>query len=102
MEMYEELVKRLRNIANSDGNIKSNYIGLTMLQAADAIEELSMKLHGDEAADVVEVVRCRDCKHLYVRSGALGVYECELYGGYPSGEYFCAYGERKDGGQEDV
>jgi hypothetical protein len=40
-EMYEELVKRLRNISNSDSNIKSNYIGLTMIQAADAIEELS-------------------------------------------------------------
>ena len=39
--MYEELVKRLRDIAKSDSNIKSNYIGLTMLQAGDAIEELS-------------------------------------------------------------
>ena len=38
--MYEELVKRLRNIAKSDSNIKSNYVGLTMLQAADAIEKL--------------------------------------------------------------
>jgi hypothetical protein len=39
--MYEELVKRLLYIANSDTNIKSNHIGLTMIQAADAIEELS-------------------------------------------------------------
>jgi hypothetical protein len=39
--MYEELVKRLRDISNSDSNIKSNYIGLTMIQATDAIEELS-------------------------------------------------------------
>lgn len=39
--MYEELVKRLRNISNSDSNSKSNYIGLTMIQAADAIDELS-------------------------------------------------------------
>ena len=38
--MYEELVKRLRNISNSDSNIKSNYIGLTMIQAANAIEFL--------------------------------------------------------------
>lgn len=46
--MYEELVKRLRNISNSDSNIKSNYIGLTMIQAADAIEELlraAKKMH---------------------------------------------------------
>lgn len=39
--MYEELVKRLRDISNSDSNIKSNYIGLTMIQAADAIEDLN-------------------------------------------------------------
>lgn len=39
--MYEELVKRLRDISNSESKIKSNYIGLTMIQAADAIEELS-------------------------------------------------------------
>lgn len=39
--MYDDLVKRLRDISNSDCNIKSNYIGLTMIQAADAIEELS-------------------------------------------------------------
>lgn len=39
--MYDELVQRLRDISNSDSNIKSNYIGLEMLQAADAIEELS-------------------------------------------------------------
>ena len=41
--MYEELVKRLRDISNSDSNIKSNYIGLTMIQAADAIEKLEKK-----------------------------------------------------------
>lgn len=39
--MYDELIKRLRDIARSDGNIKSNYIGLSLLQAADAIEELT-------------------------------------------------------------
>ena len=39
--MYDELVKRLRDMAQSDGNIKSNYIGLSLLQAADAIEKLS-------------------------------------------------------------
>ncbi len=39
--MYDELVKRLRDISNSDSNIKSNYIGLTMIQAANAIENLN-------------------------------------------------------------
>lgn len=49
------------------------------------------------AADVVPVVRCKDCKHLSVRSDALGVYQCAIHGDYPSGEYFCADGERKGG-----
>lgn len=40
----EELVKRLRGLSNNDSNIKSNYIGLTMIQAADAIEELSKRI----------------------------------------------------------
>ena len=47
--------------------------------------------------DAVPVVRCKDCKHLSVRSGALGVYQCAILGDYPSGEYFCSYGERKGG-----
>lgn len=45
MTDYENLVKRLREIASHDGNIKSNYIGLTLLQAADAIEELTAFAH---------------------------------------------------------
>lgn len=50
--MYDELIKRLRNMATSDGNIKSNYIGLTLLQAADAIEEL--QLYVDLYKDLTE------------------------------------------------
>lgn len=42
--MYEELIMRLRNMATNDGNIKSNYIGLTLLQAADAIEGLNRRI----------------------------------------------------------
>lgn len=50
------------------------------------------------AADVVEVVRCRDCKHY--NAG----FECliEGYGIECPADYFCADGERKDGGHDDV
>ena len=41
--MFEELVKRLRNFSGTD-NIAE------FAEAADAIEGLSMRLHGDEAA----------------------------------------------------
>lgn len=41
--MYEELVKRLRILSGTDNITEFD-------EAADAIVELSMKLHGDEAA----------------------------------------------------
>lgn len=43
------------------------------------------------AADVVEVVRCREC--------VFGNMPCAM-ARYP--DYFCADGKRKDGGQGDV
>ncbi len=52
--MYDDLVKRLRDMATSDSNIKSNYIGLSLLQAADAIEELTRK-YLDERNAAVEL-----------------------------------------------
>ena len=50
------------------------------------------------AADVVEVVRCKDCKHLYsdekvnvcVKKGMiLSVFDADIT------KHFCSYGERK-------
>lgn len=43
--MYDELIKRLRDIALHDSRIESNYVGLTLLQAADAIEELQKAVY---------------------------------------------------------
>ena len=41
-------------------------------------------------ADVVEVTRCKDCKHY------IGLAECEFVGHFSGGtDYFCADGERK-------
>ena len=54
-------------------------------------------------ADVVEVVRCKDCKYFEISEGdALGLCKCGYitvsYGGelYPQEDDFCSYGERKD------
>lgn len=66
--------------------------------------------------DVVEVVRCRDCKHRIVNEnyGKRGYLKlkamCELDTGDPyafgrdagNPDWFCADGERKDGGQDDA
>lgn len=68
------------------------------------------------AADMVEVVRCRDCKHRIVNEhyGEKGYLKlkamCELDRGDPfelgryaeEDDWFCADGKRKDGGQDDA
>lgn len=70
---------------------------ITVAQAVS--DAITAYIESIPAADVVEVVRCKDCKHLCIRSAALGVYKCAIHGDYPSGEYFCADGER---GAKDV
>lgn len=53
------------------------------------------------AADVVEVVRCRDCEYWQTgwkpTNAADGYHFCGAVGVVRSGEWFCADGERKDG-----
>ena len=46
------------------------------------------------AADVVPVVRCKECKHLFYTMCAA----CGFLPHKPND--FCSYGERKDGGAE--
>lgn len=52
--MYDELIKQLRDnaefLVKASSGCLSNSFADTMCQAADAIEDLSMKLHGAEAA----------------------------------------------------
>ena len=52
------------------------------------------------AADVVPVVRCKDCKHAYINgfSAASGVALCSSNAKVMQQDDFCSYGERKDGG----
>ena len=53
------------------------------------------------AADVVEVVRCRDCKHSYRIDGAKEEYDCakiSAFAKFFGGNHFCSYGERKTDG----
>lgn len=52
------------------------------------------KIDSAPAADVVEVVRCKDCKHLMF-SDMYG--ECsQAHMGIVRPDDFCSYGERKD------
>lgn len=62
-----------------------------------------------ETHDIVEVVRCKDCKHRIIEPCAGGTYiGCESISG-PDGcpmlilydDWFCADGERRDDGDSD-
>lgn len=50
------------------------------------------------AADVVPVVRCKDCKYAYINSfsAASGVALCSSNAKVMQQDDFCSYGERKD------
>lgn len=75
---------------------------LSALYDADAITMKGVKIINQfPAADVVPVVRCRDCKHAwihpcgYVLCHRDGRSAYEMTFGLDS---FCSYGERKDNG----
>lgn len=55
------------------------------------------------AADVVPVVRCKDCKCAYINSFSVasGVVFCSSNMKAMQEDDFCSYGERMDGGVED-
>ena len=55
------------------------------------------------AADVVSVVRCKDCKYAYINSfsAASGIVFCSSNMKAMQQDDFCSYGERMDGGAEN-
>ena len=54
------------------------------------------------AADVVEVVRCKDCKHENVHHAISDKCTwCDYWGIDPDFDDFCSYGERRDNDATD-
>lgn len=55
------------------------------------------------AAEVVSVVRCKDCKYAYINSfsAASGIVFCSSNMKAMQQDDFCSYGERMDGGAEN-
>lgn len=51
------------------------------------------------SADVVEVVRCRDCKHYGRKYGDTVIGYCchTKQSGYCAEDHYCGYGERREG-----
>ena len=80
MVEYVERDKVLREIDHS----------LNLSEAYSKIAEMP-------AADVVEVVRCKDCKHENVHHAISDKCTwCDYWGIDPDFDDFCSYGERKD------
>lgn len=63
-------------------------------------KEIEEKINAIPTADVVSVVRCKDCKYAYINSfsAASGVALCSSSAKVMQQDDFCSYGERKDGG----
>lgn len=66
----------------------------------------ALEIKAMPAADVVEVVRCRECVHCCGVSGKPPFKEadeayCDEHDWCVSETYFCADGKRKDGGQDE-
>ena len=82
-------------IESVNGRLESDKYGHTYGESIDRFAEL-------ENADVVEVVRCKDCKYLYCLSAVDRRFYCRHH---PHGlqginivedNPYCSYGERKD------
>lgn len=74
--------------------IANDCLELVYYTKEDAIQSVK----ASPAADVVEVVRCRDCKHSYRIDGAKEEYDCAKISAFAKffpGDHFCGYGERK-------
>lgn len=58
------------------------------------------RINDAPTVDAVEVVRCKDCKHAHMTYGGECKY-CDMWEEdgealYLDGDFFCAYGERKE------
>lgn len=66
--------------------------------AYEAIWKSARALRKIPAADVVPVVRCKDCQN--EQNGCHGTIICRMYKHVMWLHDFCSYGKRKDGGTE--
>ena len=61
-------------------------------------KEQTKYLRGLPPADVVQVVRCKDCEHYYFADNRIPQeqrYVCEISGEIWKPDSFCSYGERR-------
>lgn len=98
--MASDLISRAELIARIDKCVGLDGIGLEPVMAIRDVKALVSVL---PAVDAAPVVRCRDCKYAHLTYDGECKY-CDFWqedGGealYLDGDFYCAAGERKDGG----
>lgn len=71
----------------------------THFRDGESVAGLATGLKNLPSADVVEVVRCKDCKHYYFADNRIPQeqrYVCDLDGDRWKPDNFCSYGERRE------
>lgn len=87
----------------SDGQYVDRYLLRDELYAEDALTMKGVAILNEfPAADVVEVVRCRECIYWEPASPTRTSGNCNRSFDIPAWDTdFCSYGKRKDGGQDE-
>lgn len=83
-----EYIKREDAYKYIDEHLEEVFVGQTI---ADAVKQIISKV---STTDVVEVVRCKDCKHYALMCEVTG--HCNWIDEITKPTDFCSYGERKD------
>ena len=82
-------------------NLKSGFTKEELVFRDELIEHLQRNngiVNVLPTADVVEVVRCEDCKHQpNLKTGTKGMMWCRKFRNEVTARDFCSYGERKGG-----
>ena len=82
------------DVLNLPQSIERNLCGEIVERSIDVKDIESL-----EPADVVPVVRCKDCKHFYFADNRIPQeqrYVCEISGEIWKPDSFCSYGEREE------
>ena len=96
--LYKQLKKKRVALGNAESKPNANYSEVRNIKRAiDTIEwiiAVVLEKGGNTSADVVEVVRCKDCKYWQHEEDVDFV--CNRHYGYRTSMDFCSYGERKE------
>lgn len=91
-------VEILKSTMLENANIMAEVLGGENADSYVSANHVIDLIDGLPAADVQEVVRCKDCKY-YFKSTAYNGYLCGMAVGLcdVDDDSYCSYGERKDG-----